>query len=164
MALKKSCADLVSCELQALGNRSVVPFDGDDLFPVVTNEQIADDAGALHAGNRLNLFEHAVVKVGPLRGADRLEASAAAGELHHKDPLRPESRIDAVHVPPASDEQAGADEQDDREREFRHHERAADSTGGRSARDTSASLLAGGTQVAAQRRNRGRQSHQNSRE
>ena len=81
-----------------------------------------------------------------------------------KDPLRPESRIDAVHVPPASDEQAGACEQDDRERKIRHHERAADSTRGRSARDTSATLLAGGTQVAAQRRNRGRQSHQNSRE
>ena len=28
---------------------------------VVTNEQIADDAGALHTRNRLNLFEHAVV-------------------------------------------------------------------------------------------------------
>ena len=62
-ALKKSGADLVSWEPQALGNRSVVPFDSEDLFPGVITEQIAGDAGALHTGNRLNLFEHAVVKV-----------------------------------------------------------------------------------------------------
>ena len=61
-------ADLVSSEPQALGNRSVVPFGSEDLFPGVANEQIADDAGALHTRNRLNLFEDAVVKVGPLRG------------------------------------------------------------------------------------------------
>ena len=111
-----------------------------------------------------------MVKVDPSSGdADRLASRRGmqgrrSGELHHEDPLRPESRIDARHVPPASDEQTGADEQDDRERKLRHHERAADSTGGRSARDTSATLLAGGTQVAAQRRHRGRQSHQDSRQ
>ena len=102
-----------------------------------------------------------MVKVGPLGGDAE---GRRAGELHHKDPLGPESRINVLHVPPASDEQTGADEQDDREGKLRHHERTTDSTGGRSARDTSATLLAGGTQVAAQRRNRRRQSHQNSRE
>src|SRR5262249_20073680 len=86
------------------------------------------------------------------------------GEVHDKYPLRPESRINAGHVPPTSDEQTGADEQDDRERKLGHHESATDSTAGRSARDTPATLLAGGMQVAAQRRDRGRQSHQNSRE
>ena len=153
-------ADLVSYELQALGHRCVISFDRDDLFPTVRNEQIADDAGTLHTRNRLNRFEHAVVKVGALRGNAE---SRRSREFHHKDPLRPESRIDAVHVPPAADEQAGACEQDDRQRKIRHHERAADSTGRRSAGDTSATLLARGTQVTAQRRYRGRQSHQNSR-
>ena len=91
-------------------------------------EQVADDAGALHAGNRLNLFEHAIVHVGPLRGDAKGGRRTAS-----QDPLRPESRIDALHVPPASDEETGADEQNDRQRKFRHHESAADSTGGRSA-------------------------------
>ena len=101
-----------------------------------------------------------MIQVGPLRG----DSEGRRGrDFHHKDPLRPESRIDAVHVPPAPDEQTCAGEQNDRERKLRHHERAADSTGGRSARDTSATL-AGGTQVAAQRRNRRRESHKNSRE
>ena len=36
--------------------------------------------------------------------------------------------------------------------------------GGRSARDTSATLFSGGTQVAAQRRHRGSQPHQDSRQ
>src|SRR5439155_17756158 len=139
-------ADLVPSEPEVLGNCSVVPFDREDLFPVVTDEQIADDAGALHTGNRLHLLEDAVVQVGPLRGD--VEARRC-GELHRKDPLGPESRIDALYVPPAADEQAGADEQDDRKRKLRHHERAANATGGRAARDTSAPLLAGGTQVAA---------------
>ena len=67
-------------------------------------------------------------------------------------------------MPPAADEQTGADEQNDRERKLRHDEGAADSTAGCSARDTSATLLAGRTQVAAQRRHRRRQSHQDSRE
>ena len=67
-------------------------------------------------------------------------------------------------MPPASDEQTGADEQNDRQRKLRHHEGAADSTAGCSARDTSATLLAGGTQVAAHRRHRRRQSHQDSRQ
>ena len=56
MALKKSALTSSPTKPQALGNRSVVPFDSDDLFPAVTNEQIADDAGALHTRNRLNLF------------------------------------------------------------------------------------------------------------
>ena len=167
---EETCADLVSCQPQALGDRSVVAFDSEDEFPGVANEQIADDTGALHTGNRLNLFQDTLVKVDPLRRrADRLAKRRSlqgrrSGELHHEDPLRPESRINAVHVPPASDEQAGADEQNDRERKLRHHERAADSTGGRSARDTSATLLPGGTHVAAQRGHRGRQSHQDSRQ
>ena len=102
-----------------------------------------------------------MVQVGPLRG----DAERSSGwRPHHQDPLRPESRIDVVHVPPASDEQTGADEQNDRQRKLRHHEGAADSTAGCSARDTSATLLAGWTQVAAQRRNRRRQSHQDSRQ
>ena len=66
------------------------------------------------------------------------------------------------HVPPASDEQTGADEQNDRQRKLRYHEGAPDSTAGCSARDTSATLLAGRTQIAANRRNRWRQSHQDS--
>ena len=108
-------ADLVSCKPQALGNRSVVPFDSEDVFPGVISEQIVDDAGALHTRNRLNLFEHAVVQVGPLRG----EAEGRrGGDLHHKDPLGPESRINVVRVLPASDEQTGADEQNDRKRKF----------------------------------------------
>ncbi len=45
-----------------------VPFGGDDLCRAATEEEIADDAGALHAGKRFDLLEHAVVKVGPLRG------------------------------------------------------------------------------------------------
>jgi hypothetical protein len=53
---KEIRADLVSCELQALGNDSVVSFDCDNLFLAVRNEQIADDAGVLHTRNRLNLF------------------------------------------------------------------------------------------------------------
>src|SRR4030095_3328895 len=61
-------ADLVSCEPQALGNRSVGPFDNEDVFPGVITEQIAGDAGALHTGNCLNLFEDTVGKVSPLRG------------------------------------------------------------------------------------------------
>src|ERR1051325_8428451 len=154
-------ADLVSNELQALGCDSVVPFDRNDLFPAVSNKQIADDAGVLHTRKRLDRFQHAVVKVGPLRGDAE---GRRGGDLHPKDPLRPESRINAIDVPQASDEQAGAREQDDRECKIRHHERAADSTGGRSARDASATLLAGGTQIAAQDHHRGRQSHQNSRE
>ena len=85
-------------------------------------------------------------------------------DIHHQDPLRPESRIDVGHVPPASDEQTGADEQHDRQRKLRYHEGAADSTAGCSARDTSATLLAGRTQIAAHRRHRGRQSHQDSRQ
>ena len=136
-------------------------FGREDLFFVVSNEHIANDAGALYAPNGLNLFEHAVVKVGPLRGDGE---ARRGGEFHRKDTFRSESRIDAVHVPPAPDEQTGADEQDNCERELRHDERATDSTSGSSTRDTSATLLTGGTQVAAQRRNRGRQSHQNSRE
>ena len=91
--LEEIRADLVSSEPQALGNRSVVAFGREDLFPGVADEQIADDAGALHTGNRLNLFEHAVVKIGPLRGD--VEARRG-GELHRKDPLGPESRIDAL--------------------------------------------------------------------
>jgi hypothetical protein len=67
-------------------------------------------------------------------------------------------------VPPTSDEQTRADEQNDRERKLRHHERAADPTGGRSARDASGALPAGETQVAAQGRSRGRESHQDSRQ
>ena len=154
-------ADLVSCEQQALGNRSGVPFDSQGLFPGVAGEQIVDDAGALDTRNRLNLFEHAVVQVGPLRG----DTEGRRGcDFHHKDPLRPESRIDVGHVPPASDEQTGADEQNDRQRKLRYHEGAADSTAGCSARDTSATLLAGRTQIAAHRRHRWRQSHQDSRQ
>jgi hypothetical protein len=48
-------ADLVSPELHALGNRSVVPLGREDLFSIVTDEKIADDAGALNTRNRLNL-------------------------------------------------------------------------------------------------------------
>ncbi len=154
-------ADFVSCKQQALGNRSGVPFDSQGLFPGVTGEQIVDDAGALDTRHRLNLFEHAVVQVGPLRG----DTEGRRGcDFHHQDPLRPESRINVVHVPPASDEQTGADEQNDRQRKLRHNEGAADSTAGCSARDTSATLLAGRTQIAAHRRNRRRQSHQDSRQ
>ena len=94
-------AHLVCSEPQALRNRSVVPFNSEDLFPGVRNEQIADDAGVLDTRNRLNLFEHAVVKVGPLR---RDAEGRRGGELHHKDPRRPKSGINAVHVQPASDE------------------------------------------------------------
>lgn len=74
-------ADLVYCEPEALGHRSVVPFHSEDLFPGVSSEQIADDAGALHTRNRLNLFEHAVVQVGPLRGDAE---GHREGEFHHK--------------------------------------------------------------------------------
>ena len=75
--LEEIRADLVSCEPQALSNRSGVAFDSEDLFPGVTNEQIADDAGALDTGNRLNLFEETVVQVDPLSGdADRLAQSS----------------------------------------------------------------------------------------
>ena len=102
-----------------------------------------------------------MVQVGPLRGDAE---GRRRGDLHHQDPLRPESRIDVVHGPPAADEQTGADEQNDRQRKLRHHEGAADSTGGCSARDTSATLLAGRTQVAAHGRHRWRQSHQDSRQ
>src|SRR5690348_18027475 len=56
-------ADLFSTKPQTLGHRFVVPFDSDDLFSVAINEQIADDAGVLHIRNRLNRFEHAVIKV-----------------------------------------------------------------------------------------------------
>ena len=83
--LEEFRADLVSSEPQALGHRSVVPFGSDDLFPVATDEQIADDAGALHTGNRLNLFEHAVVKVGPLRGDAE---GRRGGELHRQGPAQ----------------------------------------------------------------------------
>jgi hypothetical protein len=159
--LEEILARLVRSQTQALGNRCVIPFDSEDLFPGIRDEQIADDAGVLHTRNRLNLFEDAGVQVGPLR---RDVQSGWRGEFHHQDPLRPESRIDAVHIPPASDEQAGADEEDDGERKLRHDKRAADSTGGGCARDTSAALLAGGTPIAAQGRDRGGQSHQNSRE
>src|SRR5262249_15630650 len=100
-------ADLVSSQRQTLGNRSVVPFDSEELFAVVANEQIADDAGALHTRSRLNLFEHAVVKVRPLRGDAE---GRRRGELYDKDPLWPEPRISALHVPPASNQQTGADE------------------------------------------------------
>ena len=159
--LKKSALTSSLCEHQALEHRSGVPFDSQGLFPGVTSEQIVDDAGALDTRHRLNLFEHAVVQVGPLRG----DTEGRRGcDVHHQDPLRPESRIDVGHVPPASDEQTGADEQNDRQRKLRDHEGAADSTAGCSARDTSATLLAGRTQIAAHRRHRWRQSHQDSRQ
>ncbi len=159
--LKEIRADLVSCKQQALGHRSGVALDRQGLFPRVTSEQIVDDAGALDTRHRLNLFEQAVVQVVPLRGG--IEGGRGC-DVHHKDPLRPESRINVVHVPPASDEQTGADEQNDRERKLRYHEGAADSTAGCSARHTSATLRAGWTQIAAHRCHRRRQSHQDSRQ
>ena len=102
-----------------------------------------------------------MVKVCPLRGGAE---GRRGGEPHHKDPLRRESRINAPHIPPASNEQAGADEEDDRKRELRHDEGAADSTAGYSARDASTTRLAGRTQIASRGRHRRRQSHQYSRQ
>jgi hypothetical protein len=163
-------ADLGPGEPRAPGHRSVVGFDREDLFPGVTDEQIADDPGALHPRNRLDLFEDTVVKVGPLRGGAGRFASRrrvqgrGSRELHHQDPLRPECRIDVLHVPPASEQETGADKENDGERKLRHHQRPANPTSGRSARDTSATLLAGRTQVAAHGRDRWRQSHQDSRQ
>ncbi len=158
--------DLGPCDLQALGNRSVVAFDSEDVFPGVPDEETADDASALHAGNRVNLFEDTAVEVDPLRRDGARFASRCRlqgrrrGELHHEDPLSPEARIDIGHVPPASDEEAGADQQYDRDSKLRHHDRAMDSTGGRSARDASTALLAGQTQLAAQRCPHGSQSYE----
>jgi len=140
--LEEIRVDLVSSEPEALGNGSVVSFGSEELFPRIVDEQIANDASALHTGNRENLLKDAAVQIAPLRGD--VDARRCR-ESHRKDPLGPESRIDAHHVAPAPNEQTGTDEQNDRKRELRHHERTADSAGGRSARDTSATFLTGGT-------------------
>ena len=132
------------------------------LFPGVLAEQIVDDAGALHTRDRLNLFEHAVVQVGPLRGDAE---GRRRGDLHHKDPLRPESRINVVHVPTSFGRA-------DRRRRAERSQARTPPPRGRGGfdgwmfrpRHFCRTLLAGRTQVAAQRGNRWRQSHQDSRQ
>jgi hypothetical protein len=76
---EKIRAHLVRVEPQALGHRSLVPFDRDRLFPAVANEQVADETGVLHARNRLNRLEHALVKVHSLRGGAE---GRRDGDLH----------------------------------------------------------------------------------
>ena len=110
-------------------------------------------------GSDSNLFEHAVVKIGPLRGCHRRPELASCDR---KDPLGPESQIDVLDRPQASDQETGADQQNDRQREFRHYQRAADSARGDSARDASSSFLARGPQVPARHGYRRRESHQDS--
>ena len=79
-----------------------------------------------------------------------------------KNALGPESQIDVLDGPQTSNQKTGADQQNDRQREFRHDESAADSTRGDSARDASSSFLAGGPQIPARHSYRGRQSNQDS--
>src|SRR5439155_6040257 len=83
-------------------------------------------------------------------------------ELHRKDPPGPESRIDVLERPQASDQETGAGQQNDRQREFRHYESAPDPARGHSAREASSSFLVGGPQVAARHGYRRRQSNQDS--
>ena len=109
-------------------------------------------------GSGLNLLEHALVKAGPLRG----RRGGRRGECDRKNPLGPESQIDALHGQKTSDEETGADQQNDRQREFRHYERAARAHGGRSARDAPSSFLAGGPQVSPRHGDCRRQAHQDS--
>src|SRR5262249_30665252 len=153
--LEQSAAHLVSSEPHSLGNGPAVPFGGQDLFRVSTDEKIADNAGALHAGERFNLFERPVVKV-------RLPRSALgrARKLHPKDPFGLESRIDILYTPEASDQQTSAGQQNDRQREFRHYQSAADSTRSHPTRDSSSSLLAGGPEVSTRHRYSRRESNQ----
>src|SRR5688572_26565362 len=63
---EKSRADLVSAQAHALGNRSRVALDRDGRLRASADEDIADNFGVLHPGNRLNLFQRAIEKVGPL--------------------------------------------------------------------------------------------------
>src|SRR5882724_3400509 len=122
---------------------SVVSLSGDHALRVAADEELAGDAGTLHAGERSGLFEHAVVKISPLRRWHQ----GRTGECDQKNPLRPESRIDVLDRPQASDQKTGAHQQNDRQREFRHYESAADTTHADSAGDTSSSLLARGPQA-----------------
>ena len=71
---------------------------------------------------------------------------AGAGELHHHDPVGPEAHVDVLDVPPAPDEQTGADQQGDRQRKLPHHERATNSMRHGTARHA-ATRLGGRTQV-----------------
>ena len=56
----------------------------------ITNEQIADDAGVLHTRNRLNRFDCAVVKVGPLRGGLKADGAESC-IMRTRSVLNPES-------------------------------------------------------------------------
>ena len=155
---KEPVADLVYAKPQAPGGDSGVPFGGDDRFRVAGDEQIANHAGALDAGERFDLFEHVRVEIDPLRGCNE----GVRREIQHKHPLGPESGIDACDMPPASDQEAGAGHQNNRKGKLRHHESAADPAGDEPARDASSTLVAGGPQVPAEHRDRGRQSNEDS--
>jgi hypothetical protein len=99
--------DLVSAEPQASGGYAGVSLSGDNRFSVAGYEQIADNRGALDVPERFDLLEHTVVKIDSLGWF----GESGRGELHRQHPVRRETRIDAVDVQPAPDEQTRAREQ-----------------------------------------------------
>ena len=135
-----------------------VVFGEEDALRISTDKEIADDAGTLHARQSLKFLQHAVEEAGSLRGCQE----GWAGDREGEDALRPESQIYVFDGPQASDEETGADEQNDRQGEFRDYQRAANSTRGDASRDASTSVLARGPQVAARHGDGRREPHQDS--
>src|SRR4029077_7792935 len=141
---KESAADFVSTEAEALGSGLGVLLGRKSLFGISTDEQITDDAGALDAGDRCDLIEHARIEAGTLRGG----AVIGSGKLGGDDSLGSESGIDILNRTQTSDQQSGAGEEHDRESEFGHHESAPHSACGDTGRDASSCFLNGGPQTA----------------
>ena len=153
--VEDAAGDFVAPQGDWLRAGPLAALRGDELLADVADEQLAADAGAFDARDARDAIEDRVVEAGALR----LGKIGRRRDVQRHHAFGPEPGVDAAHVPPAAQEQAGAREQDDGRGALADDEQPAE-PGRRTGRGPASAVDAGDAQVPPPRRDDRRQADQ----